>query len=192
VTDHPKIKEITEYLLKRKARISVSSLRIENVQPEILRALALGGQTTITFAPEAGSDSLRFKLNKRITNKQIIDKLILTKKCGIKKIKLYFMIGLPQETEKDILSIAQLIKTASRILPLKINIGIFVPKPLTPFSSAVIEEKKSIISKLKLLRSEIVACKPGIRFTLPSIKEARLEAIFCRADENFFTEFLSK
>jgi len=192
VTDHPKIREISEYLLKNKARISVSSLRVENVSPEVLKALALSGQTTITFAPEAGSDALRFKLNKRITNQQIIDKIILTKKCGLKRIKLYFMVGLPQETTKDIICIAQLIKTASRILPLKINIGIFVPKPLTVFSSAVMEDKRSIMAKLKLLRSNITGCRPRVRFTLPNIKEAQLEALFCRAEENFFDGFLFK
>lgn len=189
ITDHPKINEIVEYLIKKEALISVSSLRVETVSELLLRTLAKSGQKTITFAPEAGSDSLRFSLNKKITNEQIIEKIILSKKCGIKKIKLYFMIGLPNESDEDILAIVQLAKDASKILPLRLNIGIFIPKPKTIFCKALFAEKKEIIAKAKLLRKQLLDSK-NIILSFSSFSEARLEYLFSHADADFFSNHL--
>ncbi len=188
ITDHPKIDEIVEYLLRKKALISVSSLRVETVGELLLNALAVSGQKTITFAPEAGSDSLRFSLNKKIINKQILDKIALSKKCGIKKLKLYFMIGLPREQEQDIQAIVQLAKDASMILPLRVNVGIFVPKPQTIFAQAAFAEKKQLLAKFKFLRRNFSGSR-NILFNLTSFAEAKLEWLFSHADEDFFSNY---
>ncbi|MFH1094475.1 MAG: radical SAM protein [Candidatus Omnitrophota bacterium] len=185
ITDHPQIDKIIDYLLRKKALISVSSLRIETAGEMLLKALADSGQKTITFAPEAGSDSLRFSLNKRITNKQILEKIVLSKKCGIKKVKLYFMIGLPHETDTDILAIVQLAEAASMILPLRLNVGIFVPKPQTIFAQHAFVKKKQCLDKFKLLKRNFSASK-NIILSHSSFTEAKLEWLFSRADEDFF------
>ncbi len=189
ITDHPQINKIVEYLLKKHVLISVSSLRVETVGELLLSALAQSGQKTITFAPEAGSDALRFSLNKRITNEQILNKIILTKKCGIKKIKLYFMICLPNETESDIQAIVNLARDASKILSLRLNIGIFVPKPKTLFVNAAFAQKKQVIAKVKFLRKSFSSSR-NIMLSFSSFAEARLEYLFAHADENFFSNHL--
>lgn len=189
ITDHPKINKIVEYLVDKKVLISVSSLRVETVSELLLKALADSGQKTITFAPEAGSDSLRFSLNKKITNKQILEKIALSKKFGIKKIKLYFMIGLPDETDSDIQAIVHLSKDASKILPLRLNIGIFVPKPKTEFSTAAFAEKKQVIAKVKLLRKNLSSSR-NIILSFSSFAESRLECLFSSANEDFFSNHL--
>ena len=188
ITDHPQIDKIVEYLLKSNALISVSSLRVETVGEQLLRALAVSGQKTITFAPEAGSDSLRFYLNKKITNKQILDKIYLSKKCGIKKIKLYFMIGLPNETDDDIQAIVQLAKDASEILPLRLNVGIFVPKPQTMFAGAEFAKKKQLLTKFKFLRKNFSKSR-NIQLSLGGIAEAKLEWLFSHGNGDFFFNY---
>ena len=189
ITDHPKIDKIFDYLLRKKALISVSSLRVETVKELLLKALAASGQKTITFAPEAGSDSLRFSLNKKITNKQILDKICLSKKCGIKKLKLYFMIGLPYEQEQDIRAIVQLAKDASMILPLRLNVGIFVPKPQTIFAQHAFAEKKQLLAKFKFLRRNFSGSR-NIILNPAGFAEAKLEWLFSQADEDFFSNHL--
>ncbi len=188
ITDHPQIDKILEYLLKKKALVSVSSLRVETVGELLLKALAASGQKTITFAPEAGSDALRFSLNKKITNKQILDKIYLSKRCGIKKLKLYFMIGLPREQEQDIQAIVQLAKDAAMILPLRLNIGIFVPKPQTLFAKAAFAEKKQLLTKFKFLRRNFSGSR-NILLNLTGFAEAKLEWLFSQADECFFSNY---
>ncbi len=189
ITDHPKINEIIDYLLRKKALISVSSLRVETVGELLLKALASSGQKTITFAPEAGSDSLRFSLNKRITNDQILDKIYLSKKCGIKKLKLYFMVGLPFEQERDIQAIVKLAKDASAILPLRINVGIFVPKPQTVFSEYALLGKKQLLAKFKYLRKKLSGNR-NILLNFAGFSEAKLEWLFSQANEDFFSGYL--
>ncbi|MCG2712376.1 MAG: B12-binding domain-containing radical SAM protein [Candidatus Omnitrophica bacterium] len=189
ITEHPDIDKIIDYLLRKKALISVSSLRIESAGETLLKALAMSGQKTITFAPEAGSDSLRFSLNKKITNKQILEKINLSKKCGIKKIKLYFMIGLPHETDADIQAIVQLSIDASMILPIKLNVGIFVPKPKTIFAGHVFAGKKRFLAKFKFLRRNF-SSSGNIILNLAGIAEAKLEWLFSQADEDFFSNYL--
>ncbi|MCP4649250.1 MAG: radical SAM protein [PVC group bacterium] len=189
ISDYPDIEQLVEWLMRKNARISVSSLRIESVNPVLLRALADTGQRTVTFAPEAGSERLRGYLNKKISNAEILEKIELAKKCGIKKVKLYFMIGLPTEEDNDVEAIVELAKHAVGILPIKVHIGIFVPKPKTSFSREKIAGKKILLSKIRYLRQHLAA-KKSIEFNARKVKEAVQEALFSTADEHFFKEFL--
>jgi radical SAM superfamily enzyme YgiQ (UPF0313 family) len=184
VSDYPQIDELVDFLLENKVKISVSSLRVESVKPGLIRALAISGQQTITFAPEAGSNSLRSSLNKKIKNQQILDKINLAKTLGIKKIKLYFMVGLPEEKESDIQAIIGLVKSASKILLVKASIGIFVPKPLTPFADCPMATKKDILKKLKILKSSFSKLK-NVSFNSSRPKEAMLAYQISRADQDF-------
>jgi radical SAM superfamily enzyme YgiQ (UPF0313 family) len=188
VSDHPEIDALVAFLRERALSISVSSLRVETVRKPLLKALAGSGQQTVTFAPEAGSERLRRLINKNITDAQLMEKIALAQQCGIKKVKLYFMVGLPHEQEDDIRAIIALAKTAARIIPVKINAGIFVPKLKTPFAEEMLADKKIISRRLKMLKQQLAAEK-NITVQTAGIQEAVKEALFSKADENFFSEY---
>ncbi|MFH2137013.1 MAG: radical SAM protein [Candidatus Omnitrophota bacterium] len=188
ISDHPQIEGLVTFLKQKNAKISVSSLRIETVKKHLLEALSETGQRTITFAPEAGSEQLRRYLKKNISDEEIMEKINMAKKAGIKKIKLYFMVGLPVEEQKDIEAIVGLIKSSARILPVKTHIGIFVPKPKTPFAGEKIADKKTITARMRYLQRNLAAAE-GIEFSARKVREAMQEAQFSSADENFFVDF---
>ena len=102
VTDHPHIEELVTRLRQMGAELSVSSLRIKPLSQVVLAALARGGARTITLAPEAGSERLRGLIAKGITENDILDAVTTVAGQGIRRLKLYFMIGLPSESEDDV------------------------------------------------------------------------------------------
>ncbi|MBI4845956.1 MAG: radical SAM protein [Candidatus Omnitrophica bacterium] len=189
VSDYPFLDGLLEFLTKKKANISVSSLRVETTGKNLLKALAASRQQMITLAPEAGSDSLRLRLNKHFTNGQFLEKIDDAKKCGIKKIKLYFMIGLPKEAGSDIDAIIMLVKEAGTILPIKVNIGIFVPKPETVFAREEFLNKNVLTSRFKELKRGLNNRK-NIQINCVSIREAMLEYKFTYANESIFDRYL--
>jgi len=158
---------------------------VETTRESLLSALADSGQRTITFAPEAGSERLRRSLNKNISDDQLLDKVALAKHCGIEKIKLYFMVGLPGEEESDITAIAALAKRVRKILPVRLNVGIFVPKPKTPFAREKFADKPVLSRRLTALKRQLRSEK-NISVQTSGILEAAKEALFASADENFF------
>ncbi|MBU0744320.1 MAG: radical SAM protein [Gammaproteobacteria bacterium] len=189
ICNHPQIDEFVTRLREKKARISVSSLRINNVSMILLKSLAESGQKTVTFAPEAGSEKLRQILNKQLTDAEMLAKIELAKKAGIKKIKLYFMIGLPQEEQEDILAIVKLVKNARQILPTIVHLGIFVPKPKTPFSQEKIKARKLIRGRFNFLK-KVFSTEKNIEFDVASLRQAMQEAQFAKADQHFFKYFV--
>ena len=140
---HPEIDAICDDLRGRGARISYSSLRVEEATPTMLRALAESGQKSVTIAPEAGSDRVRRLLGKRLSDERILEFVDQALAIGMRSVKLYFMTGVPTETEDEADEIVGLCgkvrermlaagKTSGRIGTLTINLGLFVPKPNTP------------------------------------------------------------
>ncbi|MBU1087786.1 MAG: B12-binding domain-containing radical SAM protein [Candidatus Omnitrophica bacterium] len=191
VSDYPQIEELVAFLRMKNAKISVSSLRVETVKHSLLKALAQSGQNTITFAPETGSDRLRYFLNKKISNKQILEIISAANNLGIRKVKLYFMIGLLTEEAADVLAIVRLVEAVSEIVFVKVSIGIFVPKPKTPFADQLMEDKNILFKKIKLLKAEL-ALLNNVDFNTANIKEAKIAHLLSFADENFFQGYFMK
>lgn len=164
--------------------ISIPSLRIDNFSLKLAGLIKSPRKAGLTFAPEAGSQRLRDVINKNITEEQIINTLKEAQKLGWQLVKLYFMIGLPTETEDDIDAIIQLIKKICRETKLKLNVSVshFVPQPHTPFQW----EKMESISELKRKSYKI---KEGIRsrrvqFHWHSPYVSYLEGVFSRGDRD--------
>ena len=148
--------------------ISLPSLRLDSFSVNLAGELARNRRTNLTFAPEAGSYRLRKVINKDISDEQILDNIGAAFKLGWARIKLYFMIGLPQETDDDVLGIVricdEITELAGRMLSqnlfrsrfkLILNLALFSPKPHTPFqwigqrpSQYFIEKKDEICAKL--------------------------------------------
>lgn len=131
--DYPEINKILDLLQKMDKGVSFASLRLDRLTEKMLDAITRGGRHSLTVAPETGRDCLRTSCGKRFSNDLIIEKLKLAKEKGINNVKLYFMIGLPEEHDDDIFAIPELcrriIETTGQSLV--ISAGPFVPKPWT-------------------------------------------------------------
>lgn len=185
ITDHPEIEKILREILKMGKEVTVSSLRIEGAEASFL-SLISNSQRTITIAPETGSERLRRKINKPVSEIDIF-KLIDSIPEGIKKVRCYIMIGIPEETTDDIKETARMLKEIKLLLSKKgkgmdANVNPFVPVPHTPFQWFSIESKKDFEAKINLLRKEIVGT--GIKLKVKSYREAKLEEVLAKGGRN--------
>ena len=144
VSDHPDIDAICLQLRKAGSALSVSSLRADSLTPTMLEALRQSGLKTVTIAPEAGSERLRQMINKNLSEERILDSVEAVVSAGIANLRLYFMLGLPTETEEDVAAIIKLVKKIKHkqlvigrgqkhLGTINLSVSSFVPKPSTPF-----------------------------------------------------------
>jgi radical SAM superfamily enzyme YgiQ (UPF0313 family) len=192
VSDHPQIDEIAQNLVKLKFRISCASLRVETVRPPLLDALAESGQNTITIAPEVATERLQKVINKPIEIAQLHYVFEEALKRNISNIKLYFMIGVPSETEADIEAIVEMVSTLrtimlpyakkrGRIGKLTCVISPFVPKPHTPFQWVQMENAKTISRKLNFLKRHLNLLG-SVQMSSTSARLANMEGVLARGD----------
>ncbi len=178
--DHPDFPEILKFLKDRASSVSVSSLRIETVSKEILKLLKENGMKTLTVAPEAGTERLRKVINKPIKDKDIERMARLAREEGILKIKVYFMVGLPTETEEDIEGIGktvQLIRENFRG-PVSMTVSPFVPKPHTPYQDVILWRENELKRRLRKLKID-----PKVKVSIGSPRLALVQSILARGDE---------
>ena len=164
VTDHPQIEELIRKLHDMGAELSVSSLRIKPLSPVVLSEVIEGGTNTVALAPEAGSQRLRDIIGKRINEDDILKAVEKVASQGIKQLKLYFMIGLPEETDDDIEAIALLVTKCKDIFDrhqswsrITLTISPFVPKAGTHF-------QREGMASLDTLKAQTVSVKKQTAF----------------------------
>ncbi len=154
--DHPQSHEILTYLVdNEKVQISVPSLRADSLDYEKIELIAKGGQKSLTIAPEVGSLKLGEMINKIIPRDTTIEIAKIAKMLRFDHIKLYFMIGLPNETIDDIRSLIEYIKSINKIINTKVTITPFIPKAHTPFQWIGMKPMDEIRTKLSLIRDQI-------------------------------------
>lgn len=191
-TDHPQIQEICSMILAEGGKVSVSSLRMESITQEILDCLAVSGHKTITLAPEAGSERLRKELGKSMPDELIFDRVRQIIASGIPNLKLYFMVGLPSETEADVEAIVSLVKRIKHVMlqtarqkaslgKITVNINCFVPKPLSRFERCAMEQVSTLQSKLKFLAGRLKSL-PNVQVLSDVPKWAFTQGLLARAD----------
>lgn len=193
VADHPQIDEIAKSLVGAGKRISVASIRADLVSDELLDALAASGQGTLTLAPEAASERLRKVIGKNISLESIFQTIRTALKRGILNIKLYFMIGLPTETQEDVDSIIAVARNIKKLMQnalrpsisisprLTISISPFIPKPHTPLQWCQMADVKALSQKLQYLRRSLGKIG-GIRVPSSSARWAAVQGILARGD----------
>lgn len=191
VTDHPKIKEIIARLIEMGYLVSPSSVRADTLDEELMDLLVKGGLKSITVAPEAGSEMMRDILRKGIDEEDVHRAVELAAERGIEKVKLYFMVGLPHETQKDIEEIVRMVEEVKRKIPrVAVSINPLVPKPHTPLqwipyggdpSKTAKENLKDLNSKLKFLKKELA--KMSVDADISSAEAFALQTILSRGDE---------
>lgn len=180
VSDYTRRDELVARLREMGARISVSSLRADSLSPALLQALAASGTRTLTFAPEAGSDRLRRVINKNISEEQILAAAALAAQARFPKLKLYFMFGLPTETEQDIEELCRLSQAVARAFGGKVTVNLspFVPKAHTPFARAPMLAAEELERRLAVVRARL---RPmGIPVKADSVAWARVQGVLAR------------
>jgi radical SAM superfamily enzyme YgiQ (UPF0313 family) len=188
VSDHPRIEELLLKLGQMGAELSISSLRMRPLSRIVLRELAKGEARTIALAPEAGSQRLRQVIKKGLSEEDILEAMGKVAEQGIRQVKLYFMIGLPTETEEDIEGIIRLTLKGKDILDkqptgsrLVLNISPFVPKASTPFQWLPMTEPSILNQRLSLLKNRLMP--KGIKINSESPAWSQVQGVLARGDE---------
>ena len=187
VSDYPHLEELLIELRRMGAGLSVSSLRVKPLSSRVLKELAKGGARTVTLAPEAGSPRLRRIIRKSISGEDILEAIGKVATAGIKQLKLYFMIGLPSETDEDLAEITNLAIRGKDILDrrqagcrLNLNITPFVPKAGTPFQWLPMAQPTTLNHRLSLLKNNLVP--KGIRVKSESPAWSQVQGVLARGD----------
>ena len=185
VTDHPEILDIIDGVIDLGGEISVSSLRISSLSDDIIAALAKAGTRTLTIAPEAGSQRLRDVIDKKITEDDIFRTVESIARHDFTNLKLYFIIGLPTETDADIEDMMQLVKAMKERLGgrtrLTVNAGPFVPKAGTPFQWLPMAPQEDLARRLKMLKDGLSV--KGVKVNDESPAWSLVQGVLSRGDE---------
>ena len=192
VCDHPEISTILRELRAMDYRISVSSLRLDQISDELLDALVESKDQQIAVAPETGSDRLRRVINKNLTNDEIVDICGAVFDRGMLTVKLYMMVGLPTETQEDLDEMFVLVERikdrmleagkkfgwAGKIIP---SLNGFVPKPNTPLQWDGICDERELKKRIKYVAKGLSRI-PNVEVRFMSARIAHEQALFSSGD----------
>ena len=195
-SDHSQIDEmltkLIDYTAEERINLSLPSLRADNFSEELLEKIKKVRKSGLTFAAEGGTQRLRDVINKNVSEEEIMNTCRIAFEGGYSAVKLYFMMGLPTETDEDIVGIADL---AQRIVDLfysienrpkgksvqiSISVATFVPKPFTPFQFEPQDTREMIEHKQKLLMDSVKTKKIRVSYHNPDV--SMLEAILAKGD----------
>ena len=194
-SDYRELKELTDamipYCQDNKVNLSVPSLRADNFSCELMQKLQTLRKSGLTFAPEAGTQRLRDVINKNLTEEEILTTCTNAFSGGWNNVKLYFMLGLPTETDEDVLGIADLVykiiqvwkehaSNKKRGLRVHVATAYFVPKPHTPFQWEKQITPEEYLRRCRLLKGHFYSKSIEYNYHTPDI--SRLEAVTARGD----------
>jgi radical SAM superfamily enzyme YgiQ (UPF0313 family) len=190
--DHPDIEEILTRLAGMGYSISPASLRLDDLTETIVRLLKQSGERTLTIAPETGSDRLRRVINKTVTNDEILNRTELIFASGIENLKLYYMIGLPTETDDDLVAIRDLTlqmreimlkhgRPRGRLGEIVGSVNPLIPKPGTAYQWLPMEQPDVIERKAKRLKS-LMAGIDNVHLNVKSERHSYYQALLSLGD----------
>lgn len=194
-SDYRELKELTDkmipYCVDHKVNLSVPSLRADNFSRELMQKLQTLRKSGLTFAPEAGTQRLRDVINKNLTEEEILTTCANAFSGGWNNVKLYFMLGLPTETDEDVLGIADLVykvirtwkenaSNKKRGLRVHVATAYFVPKPHTPFQWEKQISPEEYLRRCRLLKDHFYSKSIEYNYHTPDI--SRMEAVTARGD----------
>lgn len=186
------ISKLMETFEEKKVGVSLPSLRLDSMSIDILKEIERVRKSGLTFAPEAGSQRLRDVINKGITEEDLIETISYVFSEGWSSIKLYFMIGLPTETDEDVLGIKDISYMVKDLffdrpkeerkgnLKVSASASCFVPKPFTPFQWVGQTDVDEFHRRIYLLRDEIK--DPKVKFNYHDPKLSSMEGVIARGD----------
>jgi len=192
VSYHPKLEEMAGFLLEKGGSFSPSSIRAERITPELADLMVRAGHRTVSLAPEAGTEELRNAIGKRFSDEQFLERADFLFEAGVPNLKLYFMVGLPGETEGDIDGIVELVrKLRERMLhwgrprgkvgTITVSVNPFVPKPRTAFERVSMAAESALQKRMKTIRKKLGPVG-GVRVQTGSVRGAYLDALLSLGD----------
>ncbi len=193
IGDHPHLETTVRGLMDELARdrisLSLSSLRPGKLSQDLVENIQRVRKTGFTLVPEAGTERLRRVINKKLDDAEITDALTFAFRGGWKLVKLYFMIGLPTETEEDLAAIVSLVrgcldlgKSLLGSSPrLHVSLSSFIPKPHTPFQWLGMEDERTLVEKQEFVRAGLRRHR-SVELKTHSVAASVLEAVFSRGD----------
>lgn len=191
-SDYSQIEELITKLVDRFKEkgvgVSLPSLRIDAFSVNLAQQIQRVRKTGLTFAPEVATQRLRDVINKNVQEEDLYSSIRAAFKGGWRRIKLYFMIGLPTETNEDVEEIVRLINKVEHIgrevtgrrIDINVSVSVFVPKTHTPFQWEAQEKRDILSQKLSYLSNRLR--RKNISFSYPDINRSYLEAVFARGD----------
>ena len=182
---------LMDYCTPRSIGFSLPSLRADNFSMDIMQRVQSVRKSGLTFAPEAGSQRLRDIINKNVTEKDLLDSCAVAFQGGWNGVKLYFMLGLPGETDDDVIGIAELAdrvvhcwrenaKNKARGLRITVSTAYFVPKPHTAFQWEPQITREEYLRRVQLLRENMKA--RSVTYNWHDAETSRIEAVLSRGD----------
>ena len=182
---------LLEYCDPRNININLPSLRADGFSMGIMQRLQRVRKTSITFAPEAGTQRMRDTINKNVKEEDLLQSCRTAFEGGCNAVKLYFMLGLPTETDEDVIGIAQLAEKVywtwksyavnkSRGLRITVSTSFFVPKPFTPFQWEAQITREEYHRRVDLLRNSIK--NKSIQYNWHEMETSYIEAVLARGD----------
>ena len=186
INAHPEFNEILEYLRKNKIKVGFSSLRADRLNDEILDFIKNEGGGILTLAPETANEKIRFSIGKKITDELFFSSVEKAFLNSVSHLRLYFMIGLQNETEDDVREIGNMISKLRKFkngskARISVSVSQFIPKPFTPLERERQEDLNSIKKKFSILKSVMPS---GVKLSGEAPNSAMLQGILSRGDRN--------
>ena len=190
VSDHLQIEELCSFIVEHGGSPSLSSLRVDRLTPDLLELLANSGHRTISLAPEGGSQRMRDMIRKNLTAEQILNAAEAVARAGILNLRLYFIIGLPGETDDDLDELVKLVtevrervveqaRAHKRLGEITLSVNPFVPKPFTPLQWAAFCPVDELKRKVVLLEKSIRRLS-NVRLKVEDLQGCVLQAVISR------------
>jgi radical SAM superfamily enzyme YgiQ (UPF0313 family) len=194
VSYHPGFEEMASYLLEHEGSFSPSSIRAEKVTPELADLLVRAKHKTVSLAPEAGTADLRKSIGKGFTDEQFLERADILFEAGIPNLKLYFMVGLPGESDSDIMGIVELVgklrermlhwgRPRGRVGTITVSVNPFVPKPRTAFERVPMAAESILNQRMKTIRTKLGPVG-NVKVQTGSVRGAYLDALLSLGDRS--------
>jgi radical SAM family uncharacterized protein/radical SAM-linked protein len=185
----PLVKKVAQRLAEERVSLGVASLRAYGLEPDLLDELKRVRATGLTFAPEAGTQRMRDVVNKNVTEAQLLETAERVFSRGWPKMKLYFMIGLPTETDEDVLGIVETGARTAQVgrraakgrADVTVSVSTHVPKPHTPFQWSAMDSREEVSRKQRILQGAARGHR-AVTLRTHDASTSVLEGVFARGD----------
>ena len=192
VSDHPGLETLCDFIVTQGGKFSLASVRLDSITEKLGRSLRMGGLKTVALAPEAGSERLRTLIHKGINEQDIFRAIEILLKNDLINFRLYFLIGIPSETDEDVEAIVQLTrrikhrmlqsaKNTRRLGKITLSINGLVPKPATPFQWAPFADVNTLHQRLKAIKNGLKR-EANVHVTHDVPKWAYVQSLLSRGD----------
>lgn len=191
ITDYPYLSQLLEYIEKKDIKFSVSSMRVDKINKQLISLLKRSDRQSFTIAPEGISQKMRDVMMKDITTEEIFNGLILGREVGFEHVKLYYIVGFEEEGEDDYTEFFNFLVEVQKLGYKQITLSVnpLVPKPLTPFEGRKIIDKKTYDEITKKIRKNL---PKSVKADFESYKESKLQYDIAYLQGNDTIEFLKE